>query len=242
MKLKLLLLVPFIIVALFFVPGCTNGVSNSTTNSIVCNKPYILVGNSCCLDSNSNNVCDKDEQKPIITPSEDSGADAVVPDAESSSEFKLKSGEVITVAGKSFRLVEFSIFQGKLETIVEVDNINWVIPGTKKSEIVNGLRITPQSVDKLQSYVTIKVEPFKLASDEYLFTIGDTQTVLGKVLRLVDIQDDKAVNFEVVDSRAKLFIPLSESKVSDGLRVTNVESFYRDLRSERYAVLKVERA
>lgn len=240
MKLKLLLLVPFVIVALFFVPGCTNGVSNSTTNSVVCNKPYILVGNSCCLDSNSNNVCDKDEQKPIITPSEDSDVGNVVP--EGSSDFKLKSGDAITVAGKSFRLVEFSIFQGKLETIVEVDNINWVIYGTKKSEIVNGLRITPQSVDKLQSYVTIKVEPFKLEPDEYLFTVGDTQTVLGKVLRLVDIQDDKAVTFEVVDSRAKLFIPLSESKVSDGLRVTNVESFYRDLRSERYTVLRVERA
>lgn len=32
--------------------GCSN---------VICNKPYILVGESCCLDQNSNAVCDKDE-------------------------------------------------------------------------------------------------------------------------------------------------------------------------------------
>ncbi len=30
---------------------------------VVCNKPYILVGNSCCLDSNNNNICDNDEKQ-----------------------------------------------------------------------------------------------------------------------------------------------------------------------------------
>jgi len=28
---------------------------------VVCNKPYILVGTSCCLDQNNNSICDKDE-------------------------------------------------------------------------------------------------------------------------------------------------------------------------------------
>ena len=32
-----------------------------------CNKPYILVGNSCCLDSNNNNICDTDEVKETKT-------------------------------------------------------------------------------------------------------------------------------------------------------------------------------
>lgn len=33
---------------------------------IVCNKPYILVGNSCCLDKNSNSACDSDESKEEV--------------------------------------------------------------------------------------------------------------------------------------------------------------------------------
>ena len=33
----------------------------SQNQQTVCNKPYILVGNSCCLDKNNNSVCDKDE-------------------------------------------------------------------------------------------------------------------------------------------------------------------------------------
>ena len=35
----------------------------SQNQQTVCNKPYILVGNSCCLDKNNNNVCDNDEVK-----------------------------------------------------------------------------------------------------------------------------------------------------------------------------------
>lgn len=31
-------------------------------NKVTCNSPYIKVGTSCCLDQNSNNVCDNDEQ------------------------------------------------------------------------------------------------------------------------------------------------------------------------------------
>lgn len=31
--------------------------------AIVCNEPYIRFGSSCCLDENSNGICDKDEGK-----------------------------------------------------------------------------------------------------------------------------------------------------------------------------------
>ena len=33
-------------------------------SEIACNKPYIRLGKECCLDANSNNICDKDEPKP----------------------------------------------------------------------------------------------------------------------------------------------------------------------------------
>ncbi len=31
------------------------------TQQVTCNKPYILVGTSCCLDQNDNSICDSDE-------------------------------------------------------------------------------------------------------------------------------------------------------------------------------------
>jgi len=36
--------------------------NNNSQNEVTCNSPYIKVGNSCCLDQNSNGVCDSDEQ------------------------------------------------------------------------------------------------------------------------------------------------------------------------------------
>ena len=45
-----------ILLSLFLISACTSQVS--------CNKPYILVGSSCCLDQNDNSICDNDEQKP----------------------------------------------------------------------------------------------------------------------------------------------------------------------------------
>jgi len=37
----------------------------SCTNKPTCNKPYILVGNECCLDKDDNGICDKDETKDV---------------------------------------------------------------------------------------------------------------------------------------------------------------------------------
>lgn len=36
---------------------------NPSRNEIVCNAPYIQVGDFCCLDENSNGICDSDEQE-----------------------------------------------------------------------------------------------------------------------------------------------------------------------------------
>ena len=52
--------ISFIFFSLFVIilSSCT-----PQNQQVVCNKPYILVGNSCCLDSNNNNICDNDEIK-----------------------------------------------------------------------------------------------------------------------------------------------------------------------------------
>ena len=38
-----------------------NNLQTQTEETLTCNTPYIKVGNSCCLDKNFNNICDKDE-------------------------------------------------------------------------------------------------------------------------------------------------------------------------------------
>jgi hypothetical protein len=41
-----------------FASGCTQ---------VTCNKPYINVGDECCLDMNDNAICDKDESQKVNT-------------------------------------------------------------------------------------------------------------------------------------------------------------------------------
>ena len=40
------------------------GATTSTDPPIVCNPPYMRLGLGCCLDKDSNNICDKDEAPP----------------------------------------------------------------------------------------------------------------------------------------------------------------------------------
>lgn len=43
---------------LFLFSGCQQ--------KIVCNKPYVLIGNSCCLDKNDDAICDQDQQEEFL--------------------------------------------------------------------------------------------------------------------------------------------------------------------------------
>ena len=63
MKSNYIPLLAILLIVIVFVSGCTSQTpSNTQPQQVTCNKPYILVGTSCCLDQNDNSVCDKDEQ------------------------------------------------------------------------------------------------------------------------------------------------------------------------------------
>lgn len=54
-----------VLILVFLISGCK---IETPQDTIICNKPYILVGSECCLDQNDNSVCDKDEvikEQPI---------------------------------------------------------------------------------------------------------------------------------------------------------------------------------
>ncbi|MBU0757527.1 MAG: hypothetical protein KKF44_05655 [Nanoarchaeota archaeon] len=53
---RIILCTIFLVFGLILLSACTE-----TNNEAVCNKPYILVGQGCCLDNNDNQICDSDE-------------------------------------------------------------------------------------------------------------------------------------------------------------------------------------
>ncbi|MBD3259631.1 hypothetical protein GF371_03285 [Candidatus Woesearchaeota archaeon] len=59
---KLMILFSVIVAGLFLV-SCA-----PAEKPIVCDPPYILVGNECCLDENNNGICDVDEAPEIPAP------------------------------------------------------------------------------------------------------------------------------------------------------------------------------
>jgi len=60
------LLLSVLILAAVSLSGCTQDgeLDINASDIIVCNKPYIRVGAECCLDQNSNAICDRDEAAP----------------------------------------------------------------------------------------------------------------------------------------------------------------------------------
>jgi micrococcal nuclease len=95
-------------VAIVFVSGCTQtGQVTSLpktgqeqqTQQVTCNKPYILVGTSCCLDQNDNSICDKDETIPESTPPQQSAQQETMPDKVNAMVSRVIDGDTIELQG-----------------------------------------------------------------------------------------------------------------------------------------------
>ena len=62
------------VICVVLISGC---ITEEKQEELTCNKPYIKVGNECCLDKDDNGICDKDEiptetktEKPKEEPAE----------------------------------------------------------------------------------------------------------------------------------------------------------------------------
>lgn len=91
--------------------GCSKGP--------VCNEPYILVGNDCCLDRNGNDICDKDETAAPYSPIAEPGS----PSAEEIPEAVLSEQPNIA----KFNGYLFSASLGKLPIGVRVGPSNFPV-------------------------------------------------------------------------------------------------------------------
>jgi hypothetical protein len=134
--------------SLFFLIGC------GQTQEVICNKPYILVGNDCCLDQNENKICDNDEIKKELQPkiepnvyknSEEtnlevqSTIDLITADA---SELALYSSEIN--AGYSLNLQNSGVYQYDLRELPELKSTSltrtFVTSYTKPGTETHGTR------------------------------------------------------------------------------------------------------
>ena len=70
------IIVGLLLVSTLFISACDNvdlskvsdkDLERVSNNLIVCNKPYIRFASSCCLDKDSNSICDKDERELTST-------------------------------------------------------------------------------------------------------------------------------------------------------------------------------
>jgi len=57
------------------------GISGCPEAQPTCNSPYILVGTSCCLDQNSNDICDSDETAAADNTGQAAGNQSVANDS-----------------------------------------------------------------------------------------------------------------------------------------------------------------
>lgn len=66
---KKILLIILCIVGIFLVAGCQDTAPKEPqTKDVVCQNPYIKSGSGCCLDENSNRICDDKEIQENRTP------------------------------------------------------------------------------------------------------------------------------------------------------------------------------
>ncbi|MFQ5620426.1 MAG: hypothetical protein ACE5FT_01125 [Candidatus Nanoarchaeia archaeon] len=85
----LLLIVGFGLFIVLRTPGDVTGHAIAPVEPIVCESPYMRYGDGCCLDLDSNAICDKDKVEKAVPEVKD------VEDVEIIEPFEFKSGSVV---------------------------------------------------------------------------------------------------------------------------------------------------
>jgi len=208
----------------FLLTGCTT-----------CNKPYIKVGNSCCLDNNGNGICDKDEniakEKPI------QGVNL----SSDEYQFNVSESKMLSQWGKEVTLVNMDN-EGKI--VVKVNDVTREIKETNYMEIVDGLEITNKRinydyVDPSKKYVILKIDKYTEGPNEYLVNIDKPIYVKGNTILFKEV-DTKDHSIQVsVNGKSYTRIREGYTENVEGLQITNIKSFPRDTRYENYVILKI---
>ncbi|MDP2906464.1 MAG: hypothetical protein Q8O03_00840 [Nanoarchaeota archaeon] len=233
-----------LVVAILMISGFKGEI---TGGAVTCNIPYILVGTDCCLDSNDNRICDKDETAPDAE-SVEPPREEIIEEPKIGAPKELPAGEYLLTLGDSIQ------FEGKTITLIGVENLPRVkgiysvdgverdVYGTKEMELVNGIKITNLQYLNLENGFVLKLEKLVLGEGEYLIDTRKDLTVKGKTLVLEDVKDDGEIILHVLGNgiEGKLLIDEEETEEVAGLKITNLYGFPSGFKLDRLAIIKVQ--
>lgn len=232
MKKPIIFLIFSLIIFSFLLTGCTT-----------CNKTYIKVGNECCLDNNDNSICDKDEDIAKEPQQE-------VSLANDEYLFKVNEAKVLEEFARQFELISLEN-DGKIVVRVsdKPNKVKREIKETNYMEIVNGFEITNKRinydyVNPNESYAVLKINKYTNKANEYLVEIDKPIKVKGELLTIIlkDIDhEDHSIKINVNNEN---LIRIREGytemiSIINGVEITNIKAFPRDVRYENYAIIKV---
>lgn len=237
-----------LVVAVLIISGFPGGITGGT---ITCNTPYLLVGTECCLDSNDNKICDKDETEPDAEPVEQQKEEVTaiteqtteIP--QTTNEFKMKLGESVNFDGKTVTLVEVANLPN-LRGTYNVDGIERDVYSTKEMELVNGIKITNLKYFNLENGFLVKLEKLVLGEGEYLMNTREDLTIQGKTFTLGDVtesEDVRKINLIITGpdiESGKLILEEGETEIFEGLEITNLYAFPSGYKLDRLAIIKVQ--
>ncbi len=233
-----------LVVAILMISGFKGEI---TGGAVTCNKPYILVGSDCCLDSNDNSICDKDEiYKTVIEPVEPPREEVIekpvigAPKELPEGQYTITLGNSIEFDGKTVTLIGVENLP-RVKGIYSVDGVERDVYGTKEMELVNGIKITNMQYLNLENGFVVKLEKLVLGEDEYLIDTRKDLTVKGKTLVLEDVKDDGEIILHILGNgiEGKLLIDEDETEEASGLKITNMYGFPSGYKLDRLAIIKV---
>lgn len=131
-----------ILISLFFLTACENidlskvsdeDLGRLAEKAVVCNKPYIRFGTSCCLDTNDNKICDRDEreltkgekeqEEQVTTKEEEAGREEPKEEVVEKTEYTLADYPSFFIKGNSFNGVLVIGDKAPAEDVIGISDI-----------------------------------------------------------------------------------------------------------------------
>lgn len=255
MKKTTIITTALLLIAVLILSGCKSG---ATGGAVVCSKPYLLVGNDCCLDKNDNQVCDKDEVteelKPepvdvVEEPTKELPAEEPkigAPKELPAEEYTITLGDSIQFEGKTVTLVGVENTPLPIKGIYNIDGVEREVYGTKNMGLISGIKVTNIKYLNLEKGFIVKLEKLVLKDNEYLMNTRENAIIQGKTFKLYDVTESEDVRKIILHitgtgiETGKLILQEGETETFAGLKISNLYSFPSGFKNERQALIKVE--
>ena len=152
---------------------------------------------------------------------------------------KLNIGESLNILGKKIKLLDVTI-DG--EAKIEVNGLQRTLRATRASEIINNIEVytLETKFTPSEKYAVIVVNEFRLKENEYLLFLDSPEIVNDIKITLNEVEpDDNSITISTSEVPS-VRIRESYSKVLGTLKITNIKAFPNPVRTDKYAIIKLE--